>query len=288
MGIRLGRAYLTLGSNYATAPTRASGLNFALVIPLGPKVNVLSTAATGNGTHSAPTEIQKSLPLGTGYGYRVSSDPLNGGRTDAGFYYQNQYGQWTLEGSTSGDENSWRFGERSGLVWMHSHLLQTRWLQDSLAVIEVPDQPNVDVYVNNQLIGHTNGSGIAVTPWLVPYDRNTIRIDDRSVAMDTVLDSIDKVVVPRWRTGLFVQFKPEASSGAILILQTADGALIPAGAVAKVGADQAEVAFHGEVFFPLFRAPALVHVEWPGHACDAAINDLPEGILPKVGPVVCK
>jgi outer membrane usher protein len=213
---------------------------------------------------------------------------LNGGRSDAGFYYQNQYGQWMLEGSESGDQTSWRFGERSGLIWMHHRLLQTRWVQDSFAVINIPDQPNVDVYVNNQLIGHTNSSGVVITPWLVPYDRNTITLDDRSLSMDTIFDSNDKVVVPMWRSGLFVQFKPEQSTGATLVLQLPDGSLVPAGAIAKNANDEAEVAFHGEVFLPSLAAPAHVHVEWPGHACEAVVNQLPQGILPKVGPIVCK
>lgn len=287
-GFRLGRATLTVSSNYATAPTRASGLNFALVIPLGRKVNVLSTATTGNGSRSALTEVQKSLPLGTGYGYRVSTDALNGGQTDAGFYYQNPYGQWTLEGSVSGSQDSWRFGERSGLLWMHDHLFQTRWLEDSFAVVDVPEQPDVDVYVNNQLMGHTNSSGIAMVPWLVPYDRNSVRVDDQSLGMDTIFDTTDKVVVPMWRSGLLIEFKPEQTGGATLILQTPDGGLVPAGAIAKSGTDEAEVAFHGEVFLPSLTAPARVHVEWPGHACEAVVSELPQEILPKIGPLVCK
>ncbi len=286
--LRLGRAYLTISANYATAPEHVTGISYALVIPIGQKVNVLSTASTGNGTHSAITEVQRSLPLGTGYGYRVSSDALNGGRTDAGFYYQNPYGQWTVEGSLSGDQNSWRLGERSGLVWMHNHLFETRWLQDSFAVVEVADQPNVDVYANNQLVGRTNANGVAMVPWLVPYDRNTISIDDRSVAMDTILDATDKVVVPMWRHGLLVHFQPEQSTGATLILQSPDGTLVPTGAIAKWGSEEAEVAFHGEVFFNALQAPARVHVTWPAHACDVAVSSLPSQLLPTVGPLVCK
>ncbi len=287
-GLRIGRAFLTVSANYVTSPTRATGISYALVIPMGRKVNVLSTANTGTGSHSAITEVQRSLPLGTGYGYRVSSDALNGGRTDAGFYYQNQYGQSTLEASLSGNQTSWRFGERSGLVWMHNHLFETRWLEDSFAVVEVPDQPNVDVYANNQLVGHTNSSGVAMVPLLIPYDRNTISLDDRSVAMDTILDATDKVVVPMWRHGLLVHFKPEQSTGATLILQLPDGTLVPTGAMAKSGTEEAEVAFHGEVFLPSLQAPALVHVEWPGHACDVTVSALPPELLPTVGPLVCK
>ena len=285
--IRLGRAYLSVSSNYVTAPTRVNGVSLALVIPMGQKVNVSSTMTTGGGERSAMTEVQRSLPLGTGYGYRVTSDALNG-QTDAGFYYQNQYGQWDVEGSHSGDETSWRVGERAGLVWMHDHLFETRWLQDSFAVVDVPNQPNVDVYVNNQMVGHTNQDGLAMVPWLVPYDRNNIRVDDRSVAMDTILDTSDQVVVPMWRSGLLVEFKPEQSAGATLVLQTPDGAVVPVGATAKSGSDEAEVAFHGEVFLPSLKAPATVHVSWPGHACDAQVKELPQELLPKVGPLVCQ
>lgn len=83
---------------------------------------------------------------------------------------------------------------------MHNHMFETRWLQDSFAVVEVPDQPNVDVYANNQLVERTNSSGVAMVPWLVPYDCNIIRIDDRSLALNTILDSILTCVVRHvWR-----------------------------------------------------------------------------------------
>jgi outer membrane usher protein len=106
--------------------------------------------------------------------------------------------------------------------------------------------------------------------------------------MDTLLDVSDKTVVPMFRSGVLVQFAPQKSTGAIVILKMDSGELIPVGATVAIdGAVRAHVAFHGEAFLPSLKAPARLHVEWAAHACDVTVSALPNELLPRIGPLTC-
>jgi outer membrane usher protein len=125
-------------------------------------------------------------------------------------------------------------------------------------------------------------------PWHVPYDRNSVRIDDSAVSMDTILDISDKIVAPSFRSGVLVQFAPQKSTGATLILRTSTGELVPLGAQVKIGNTVAgQVAYHGEVFLALLTAPASLRVEWPNHACKLVVTAIPNEKLPRLGPLLC-
>ncbi|MDR3749936.1 MAG: fimbria/pilus outer membrane usher protein [Terracidiphilus sp.] len=272
----------------STAPRRTTGVNFSFTMPIGRRHTALATADTGSAGRSALVEVQRSLPAGTGYGYRVRSDALNNGRVDAEFSYQNDHGEWNIEGSQSAQGSSWRLSDRAGLAWLDKHLLTTRWLQDSFALVEVPREANVGVFVNNLKVAHTNRNGAALIPWLVPYDRNSVRIDDSAVSMDTILDITEKIVVPSFRSGVLVRFVPQKTTGATLILRTSTGEMVPLGAQVKIGNVVAgQVAFHGEVFLPSFTAPASLWVQWPDHACKLVVAVIPNLVLPRLGPLLC-
>jgi outer membrane usher protein len=284
-GIRVGPGYLSVTPTLSTAPRRTTGVNFSFMMPIGRKQAALVTADTGNAGRSALVEVQRTLPAGIGYGYRVRSDALNKGRVDAEFSYQNDHGEWDIEGSQGAQGSSWRLSDRAGLAWLDGHLLMTRWLQDSFALVEVPHEANVGVFVNNLKVAHTNRNGVALIPWLVPYDRNSVRIDDSAVSMDTILDITDKIVVPSFRSGVLVKFAPQKSTGATLILRTSTGKLVPLGAQVKISNTVVgQVAFHGEVFLPLLTAPARLRVEWPDHACELLVTAIPNEVLPRLGP----
>jgi outer membrane usher protein FimD/PapC len=106
--------------------------------------------------------------------------------------------------------------------------------------------------------------------------------------MDTVLDVSDRSVVPMFRSGVFVQFLPQKFTGATLILKTSSGESVPIGAEVRVdGVSQGLVAFHGEVFLPLLKVPAHLHVEWPSHICEVTVERLPSEVLPRIGPLLC-
>ncbi len=155
-------------------------------------------------------------------------------------------------------------------------------------MVEVPHEPHVEVYANNLPVARTNHKGVALVPWLSPYDRNSIRIDDSAISMDTLLDTSDKTAVPMFRSGVLIRFTPQKSTGAILILKMSAGDLIPLGTAVSIdGVVQAHVAFHGEVFLPALKVPAHLRAVWGAHACELSLETLPDELLPRIGPLVC-
>ena len=58
-------------------------------------------------------------------------------KQEAAFYYQND-GYYGIEAAEQSGQNSVRLIERGSLVFLHKHLMVSRWLNDSFGVVEVP------------------------------------------------------------------------------------------------------------------------------------------------------
>jgi outer membrane usher protein len=271
-------------------------LNVSLVVPLGER-----TVAIANG-NSSPTgtigsvELDRSIPLGLGYGYRLQSSYLDQGtsgqeKQQGGFYYQNNDGYYGIEAAQQPGANSVRLIERGSLVFLHKHFFLSRWLTDSFGVVEVPDAKGVPVYVNNQLLAKTDSRGFALLPWLIAYNRNLVRLDDTDLPADVTVDMEERMVAPMARSPVFLQYKAETSGGATLVLMTAKGEPVPNGATVTVNGnpDTYQVALRGEVFVIDIDYPAAVHAEWEGGTCDVRIAKPPADTpVPRIGPLTCK
>ncbi|MEQ1949736.1 MAG: fimbria/pilus outer membrane usher protein, partial [Bryobacteraceae bacterium] len=188
--LRMGRGVLSLGGNYATLSEamltgQRYGATMSLIIPLGGRTIASSTADVQPSGTTVYSELQKSPPLGPGYGYRLRTASFNSNRIDAGLSYQNNSGAYLIETSQTAQGSGYRIGRTGSIVLMHGHVLPSRWLLNSFAVVEVPGQKNADVIVNNQVQAHTNSRGVAMVPVMVAYDNNTVRIDDKSVPLDS-------------------------------------------------------------------------------------------------------
>jgi outer membrane usher protein len=297
LNVRLRRAFLTVGGTDSLLPPRRYGVNLALVVPLGERTISMATADMGSSGLQAAAEVNRSIPLGPGYGYRVRATELaersgpNQEKNEAAFYYQTTDGFYGIEAGQQGLQTSVRLLERGSFVFVHKHLLVSRWLDSSFGVVEVPDTKGVPVYVNNQMLAKTDRRGLALLPWMVPYNRNTVRLDDSSLPVDVSVDQEERTVVPMARSAVFLQYKAAESGGATLILTREDGQPLPQGALVTVNGEQDtyEVELRGEVFVLDVRYPAAIHAQWDGGACDLRIAKPPADTpVPRIGPLACK
>jgi outer membrane usher protein len=291
LNIRLRKASLMIGGTYSLLVPRQYGLNAALVMPLGERTVAVATGDSNPTTSIASVEVSRSIPLGPGYGYRVRSTQVDQQKNEAAFYYQTSDGFMGIEAAQQTGQTSMRFIERGSLVLMHSHLLVSRWLNDSFGVVEVPKAKGIPVYVNNQLLAKTDRRGLALLPWLAAYNRNSVRLDDANLPADMTIDQEERMVVPMARSAVFLQYKPATMGGATLVLMTAGGEPLPQGAVVTVNGDPSayEVELRGEVFVIDIDYPAAVHAEWEGGKCDVRIAKPPaDTLVPRIGPLTCK
>ena len=291
LNLRLWRAFLTVGGTYSLLIPRQYGLNVALVMPLGERTIAIASGDSNPDTRIASVEVNRSIPLGPGYGYRVRTTNLDQERNEAAFYYQTTDGYYGIEAAQQSGQTSARFIERGSLVLLHNHLMVSRWLNDSFGVVEVPNTKGVPVYVNNQVLAKTDGRGLALLPWLVAYNRNSVRLDDANLPADVTVDLEERIVVPMARSAVFLRYKPASIGGATLVLLTAGGQPVPQGAMVTINGNAAayEVELRGEVFVIDIDYPATVHAAWEGGTCDVRIVKPPADTpVPRIGPLTCR
>jgi len=290
LNLRLRRAFLNIGGTYSLLSPRPYGLTVSLLLPLGERTIVMASGDSSPTARDASVEVSRSIPLGPGYGYRVRTSDLDDRKQEAAFYYQNNSGYYGVE-AQQGNSTSVRLLERGSFVLLHRHLLLSRWLTDSFGVVEVPHAKGIPVYVNNQELAKTNGRGWALLPWLVAYNRNSIRLDDSALPVDVTVDLEERMVVPMARSAVFIRYRPATVGGATLVLQSAAGRALPQGALVTVNANPAayEVQLRGEVFVIDIQYPARIHAAWEGGKCEVRIASPPANTpVPKIGPLTCK
>jgi outer membrane usher protein len=284
-----GRGVLTVSANRSLLSDRTLMFSVTMVLPIGRKSSVtVSAVREGNGT-SGTLGYSKQLGSETGYGYRVQAGTSTD-RAQAEFSYQNDEGVAQVELDNTGGATAWRASQNGGLVFMDGHLLASRWLNDSFAVVEMPNGDGIEVSANNQPVTRMGSNGVALVPWLAAYEQNSIQVDGDALPMDIAVDQTRQTVVPMPRSGVLVKFVPTRTGGAVVRLVTADGQPVPGGASLTVegGTEAFLVALRGEVYIPTLRFPARLTVQWDEHLCVAKVPNDASSVLPRIGPLLCE
>lgn len=236
-------------------------------------------AATGESTAAT---AQRSLPSGSGFGYRVSAlqtspaaqpgAPAGADRPppsgDGILQYQNRYGRWEAGAGVLGDEVAWRAGAAGSLIAVGGGVFASRPVQQGFALVRVPGVEGVRVYAANQEIGRTNRRGNALVPNLLSYYGNRLAISDVDIPMRYSVEATQATIAPPARGGAVVTFPVElftAVTGRILF----PGNVVPVGGELRIGAGEkallSPVGKNGVFYFE--NLPAGRHVcelRWRG------------------------
>jgi outer membrane usher protein len=258
-------------------------------IPFGHQSVATSQINFASRDTTADFEVSKTPDLEGGWGYRARTTVINDDSQDVGLTYLGKAGQFELNANhASGQENE-QAEVTGGIAVLGGIVRPTRWIDSSFAMVEVPIKQTVDVYSNNRVIGHTDGSGIALLPNLVAYENNTIRLDDTAIPLNVTLDLAERTVTPPQKGGYLLKFEAKKVTGATIILVDARNQPLPAGAVVHIdGQASQQVALNGEVFMPDIILPAIVTATWGTTHCTAkALASASQSVLPTVGPFVC-
>jgi outer membrane usher protein len=285
------------GSLFASASeTRTDGgstraLFLTYTIALGPltSASVAWTRPGGGADPELVGTLQRSPPLGEGFGYLLQA--TDAGRGFANGTVKTRYGDAFAEARYGDGETAYRGGVVGSVVALGGSVFATRPMTSSFAVIEVPDFPNVRVYQDNQLVGRTSEAGTLLLPTLRPYEANPVRVDQRDLPLGARVDALEVQAVPGFRSGVLVKFPVGRSYGAVMKVERADGKPPPAGAAARI--DDAGrpfiVAPDGELFLSGLTKAARIVVRWRDGACefrlDAITGDDP---LPDLGTRFCR
>src|SRR5437773_1750215 len=290
---KVGNLSLTALRSYGAAG--ATTVFATVTIPLGELTSgTVSFDRTRDGATGATSEnrtlaMQKGLPLGDGYGYRVQrrNEDLLGS-----YSLQTGVGTYVLEASRPKEgPGAARVGITGGIGVVGGHPFFSRALTDSFGVVRVADYSNVRVLQDNQVVAQTDGQGYAVLPRLRSYDRNQVSIDHNDLPFDAILDRLRLDAVPYLRSGVLLEFPVHRVRAATLHVLLEDGTPLPSGALARFeGKDkQFPVALRGEAYLEGFEQANRIVFTWRGQSCTLEVPyPRSSDPLPELGTFVCK
>jgi len=271
-------------------------LNFT--VPFGERTSASISASAQPGNKQALLQVQKSLPVGSGLGYRLVTGAGDSDRREAGVSLQNNVGTYNLEASQSQGQTGFRGSASGGVAFLGGSAFLSRRITDSFAVVQVPDYPGVRIYADNQLVARTGADGSALLPRLRPYQQNPVRIEQTDLPLDAQIDAVQLDAVPYFRSGLLLKFPVKRSRGALLTVVLESGQPLPSGALAqivgervgdKVGENEEFPAgLRGELYLTGLAASNRLRITWRGQSCEFALP-FPESTepLPHLGTYIC-
>jgi outer membrane usher protein len=268
---------------------------FAMLnIPLGASTS-LSVGAQSARSAGAPsrnavtTTLQRNLPMGEGYGYRLQTRSDNS--TQASLSLQNNFATSNLELAQSQGVMATSLGVSGGVAILGGDAFLSRRIDQSFAVVRMPDYPNVHVLTDNQPAGRTDADGNALIPRLRAYDVNMISIDQRDLPMDAKISALKVEAVPYFRSGIDVPFPIKFSNGATFTIHLEDGTPLPVGAaVHEVGGNGIyPVGYDGEVYVTGLSPVTRLRALWNGQSCEFEVSFTRSADpLPDLGTFICK
>lgn len=287
-----GRAQLTVSVSRARGGASGTAVGATLVVPLGDR-----GIATASGQHRAGrTDFYSAVaqtPQGdSGLGWRLlGGRQQDQGRAEAGAYYGGRYGQTTADLSWSPDRQAARVGAAGALVLADGRMFATQRMDQGFAVVEVAGYPDVGVGLGSVAQGRTDASGAALLPRLMPYQNNSVRLDPGDLPISAEIDSLERIAVPRARSGVKVTFPVRSGRAALLKVVFDDGEPAPAGATLTLQGETQPfyVARRGEAFVTGLQPRQRLTLRWKERSCDLDVT-LPAADreqIARVGPLTC-
>lgn len=273
------------GSNSDTVVTAS------VTRPLGGRTSANSSYSWRENSQSGSLLVQRSVPIGTGLGYRLRTDQGDVSRYNAGLYANGPYGSYAFEVARSPGITSTRLGIDGGIALLGGDPYFSRRIDSSFAVIDVGGFEGVRVYADNQLIGSSNAHGRLLLPRLRAYQRNRLRIEQADLPLTAVVEDVRHVAVPWFRSGLLVNFPVRRSQSALLTVLLGNGEPVPAGALARLEHSGQEflVGYRGELYVTDMDSRNQLTLSWPGGECLIEVSYPPtDQPLPLLGPFLCE
>jgi outer membrane usher protein len=240
-----------------------------------------STLSSQTGGATLYTDFQQATPRSEGYGYRLAS--LNGGsneRQEASVTRNASYASFQAEVVQVKHDVSTRLNAAGGVAALGGDVYFSRGLNEGFAIVDTAGFAGVPVSLENQEVARTNAAGRAVVVNLHPYQPNHIGIDPLKLPVEASVNEIEKIVVPRSRGGVIVDFAVRRIRSATLTIVQADGEPLPPWTTVEiVGSEQTFVSGkRGEVFVDLPAAQGNRVIARPdnGPVCEFVV-DLPAG-----------
>jgi outer membrane usher protein len=283
--------YLNLTVSRSTGAFASTTAYLSVTTALGPRrtfdVTASGVSGEGQGSNELRATLMQSAPMGTGAGWRV-------GATTAGNYdadWQGQFQAVDLELETA--RNFGQTGQsaqlRGSATLLGGELRAARAVDGSFALVDIAGVPGVPVYVENQLVTHTDAAGRAMLHNLRSYEASRISIEPEDLPIDTSIDTRTLIIQPAYRSGVVARFPVEHVSPGVFRLVQDDQSPVPTGARVAFNGGTFTVALQGLTYVTTYDHGVSGTANWEGGRCTFRLDPPPhDDPLPDMGVVMCR
>jgi outer membrane usher protein len=181
--------------------------------------------------------LQRSLPQGEGIGYEFTASRVQGDAPDAllgrAFVQANADrlavgAEYARASRVEGGQGGSRAFLAGSVGYVGGSFFVSRPVQDSFALIRIPEMPQVPVYANGWYVGKTDAAGEVVATNLASYYDNFVAFGTQNLAFDYVFETAEKVISPLSRSGSLVTFEVKKNRAVYgILLHAADSKPVP-------------------------------------------------------------
>ena len=281
--------------NYQTG-RNSIDVNTGLTFLFGDNIGNLSYG-NRNGNSAGIASIQKSLPVGPGYGYRfqanTSSDQY---ALDGLLQYQGDHGRYEAGYTRLDGRDTSLLSTSGGLAYVGGSFFATRPVQESFAVIRVPGLSGIRGYLNNLEAGSTDSRGNLFVPSLLSYYGNKLSIAPKDIPLNYNVEIVDRIIAPPYRGGALVEFSaPRIQRVVGKTIVAKDGKeMVPGyGQLTLAGNGKnfdSPLGKEGEFYFENVQAgPYQALIEHKDHSCEFTL-EVPQSAdeLVQLGTIRCR
>lgn len=285
---RSGTLNLTL--TRVRSSTDSTSAYLVYVLPFGSRQAATLSTLGGNGEGAPANEmiatLSSSAPVGPGNGWRLSGSSR--GNYDAAWRQQFTAADIEVEAARNAGIDGKLATLNGSLTWLDGKVAATRAVNGSFAVVDVAGLANVPVYVENQLVTHTDSSGKALLFDLRPYEENRISVHPEDLPLDTRIESGSMMVAPPNRSGVVARFPVQRVRNATFRLVTSAGEAVPAGATVRINGQEFPVVTEGLVYITDYTHGTKGVARWDGRSCEFRIQPPDtDDPLPDLGRIRC-
>lgn len=284
-------ALLLYATSSASDASSNHSMGFIVSHYFGDRTSASAQFSKQNAGSDRQLQVQKNLPEGPGFGYRLMSQGGINDREEASGAWQTNSGTYTAGVSQQSGDSSTRLGASGGVAFLGGSTFISRRIDDSFAVVKAGGYPDVRVYYENRPAGTTNSRGQVLIPHLRPYQRNRISVEAEDLPLEARADQLELLLTPALRSGSYAEFPITTVHGGTLVIVLEDGSFIPSGATVILldQEDEFPVGLRGEVFLPALSKSNELLVTWKGQGCQIDLKLPPNSPpLADLGRRICK
>lgn len=285
-----GIGYFSVNAFHTLTEPGDTRVSARFTVPLGTQATASVGASRRDGATEGFAELQRSLPTGSGYGYRVRRGFGPNPTTRGQFGFRTDFGTYRVGARHVNDSTSYNAEARGGFAFIGGGVYPSRQIDGAFGLVKAPDLPNVTVYDDNHAVATTNDEGIALLPRLRPYQHNRLRLGTRNLPLGAQVKTLELDAVPRYQSGVVKRFAVNQSQGATFTVEIANGQVLPAGATVHIVGQSKRfpVGRHGKVYLTGLSGRTTVEAQWHGQSCRFTVKVLEaDNPIPDLGTFQC-